>query len=58
MNHIEDGKSGHRKLFYVPVSIKMIMESKGEECLIDNHEIKSVNHKVIIGCTNSSYSSC
>ena len=38
---MEDTQKG-KKLFYVPLSIKMILECKGEECLIDDAEIKSV----------------
>ncbi len=39
---MEEGKSEPKKLFYVPLSIKMLLDCKGDECRIDDFDIKSV----------------
>jgi hypothetical protein len=38
-----DGQRGDtRKLYYVPLSVKLLQAGQGEECKIDGFEIKSV----------------
>jgi len=45
MGEGDGGKGDLKKLFYVPLTIKMILDCKGEECIIDEADVKSVNPK-------------
>ena len=38
------GEENIETLYYVPMSIKMILDIKGEVCIVNNSEIKTVDH--------------
>ncbi|MDR3548303.1 MAG: hypothetical protein P4M11_08595 [Candidatus Pacebacteria bacterium] len=43
---MQPGEGDSKKLYYVPLSIKMILSAQGDECKIDGSEVKSVSYTV------------